>query len=269
MRKSKADRFKSAPEIKAEMQAEHGVCISSSTTRRRLREAGLKGCRSRQKPRLTKRHKKTCLEFATLHKDWTATQWSRVIFSDESRFLIHRSDGRAYVRRMVGEALNANCLQSTVKHGGGGIMVWGCISRKGMGILEKVEGRLDGNGYINILENALIPTRDMLSMPRGWIFQQDNATCHTSRLVKQWFNDENVTVMNWPAQSPDLNPLENLWDHLKRVVHKNNPHNVKEVWTVINEAWNEFPHERLLKLIDSMPNRCKAVIKARGGPTRY
>ena len=92
--------------------------------RRRLREAGLlKGCRSRQKPRLTKRHNKTRLEFATLHKNWTATQWSRVIFSDESRFLIHRSDGRAYVRRMVGEALNVNCMQSTVKHGGGGIMV--------------------------------------------------------------------------------------------------------------------------------------------------
>ena len=59
----------------------------------------------------------------------------------------------------------------------------GCISRKEMEILEKVEGRLDGNGYINILENALIPTRDMLSMPRGWIFQQDNSTCHTSRLL--------------------------------------------------------------------------------------
>ena len=75
--------------------------------------------------------------------------------------------------------------------------------------------------------------------------------------------------MNWPAQSPDLNPFENLWDHLKRVVHKKNPHNVKELLTVIHEAWNEFLHERLLKLIDSMPNRCKAVIKARGGPTRY
>ena len=149
----------------------------------KIKRSWTKGCRSRQKPRLTRRHKKTRLEFATLHKNWTATQWSRVIFSDESRFLIHRSDGRAYVRRMVGKALNMNCVQSTVKHGGGGIMVVGCISRKGMGMLEKVEGSLDGNGYINILENVLIPTSDMLSMPREWIFQQDNATCHTSRLL--------------------------------------------------------------------------------------
>ena len=78
-----------------------------------------------------------------------------MIFRDESRSLIHRTDGRVYVRRIVGEALNVNCVQSTVKHRGARIMVWGCISRKGMEIL-------DGNGYINILENAPIPTRDML-----------------------------------------------------------------------------------------------------------
>ena len=93
---------------------------------------------------------------------------------------------------MAGEALNENCVQTPVNHGGGGITVWVCISRKGMGILEKFNGRLDGSGYIYILENSLVPTRDMLSMPKGWIFQQDNATCHTSKLVKQWFKDEKL-----------------------------------------------------------------------------
>ena len=136
VRKSKADRFKTAPEIKAQMDIQHGVSISSSTTRRRLRKARLNGYKARQKPRLTARHKKARLEFARLHINWTARQWSHIIFSDESRFLIHRSDGRLYVRRMVGEEFNENCVQSIVKHGGGGIVVWGCISRKGMGILE-------------------------------------------------------------------------------------------------------------------------------------
>ena len=90
------------PQIKAEMQIEHGVNISVSTTRRRFREAGLKGCKPRKKPRLTARQKKCRLQFAQAHKDWTPEQWSRVIFSDEWRFLLHRSDGRVYVRRMAG-----------------------------------------------------------------------------------------------------------------------------------------------------------------------
>ena len=98
-------------------------------------------------------------------------------------------------------------------------------------------------------------------MPRRWIFQQDNATCHTSKLVKQWFKDENITVMNWPAQY--------MWDHLRRTVGEKNPKTTKELWKSVKDAWNEFPRERLLNLIDSMPNECKAVIKARGGPTTY
>ena len=118
VRKSKSDRFKTASEIRAEMQIKHRVNVSSSTARRRLREAGLNGCKSRQKPRLTSRHKKARLQFVRSHKDWSARMWSKVIFSDESRLLLHRCDGRVYVRRMAGEALRENCIRSTVRHGG-------------------------------------------------------------------------------------------------------------------------------------------------------
>lgn len=130
-----ANRFKKPPEIKAEMRIEHGVHMSPSTTVRRLREAELNGCKSRQNPLLTARHKKARLAYARLHKNWTIRHWSRVLFSDESRFLNHRSDGCVCVRRMVREALNENCVQSSVKGGGGEIMVCSCIGRKGSGIL--------------------------------------------------------------------------------------------------------------------------------------
>ena len=141
-------------------------------------------------------HKKARLDFARTHKDWTAEQWSQTIFSDESRFRLHRSDGRVYVRRMAGEEFMEDCVQPTVKHGGGGIMVWGCINAKGVGFLTKVEGRLNGEGYINILKNVLISTTHLLTITSGWIFQQDNATCHTSKLVREWFN-ENGKSQSW------------------------------------------------------------------------
>ena len=99
------------------MQVEHGVRISSSTFRRRLRKAGLNGCKAKEKPRLTARHRKFRLEFVRLHKNWTPDNglvWS----IHESIFRIHWSDGRVYVRQMVGEALNESCVPSTVQRGG-------------------------------------------------------------------------------------------------------------------------------------------------------
>ena len=103
-------------------------------------------------------HKRLRLDFAKAHKDWTSSQWAQVVFSDESRFLLYRSDGRIFIRRRKGEEFNDECIRKTVKHGGGGIMVWGCITPKGVGFLEKVNGRLNAEGYIDILGNALIPS---------------------------------------------------------------------------------------------------------------
>ena len=91
----------------------------------------------------------------------------------------------------------------------------------------------------------------LLTTTSGWIFQQDNATCHTSRLVREWFNDEQITVMDWPAQSPDFNPIENLWDQIKTMVQEQNPTSVKELWTAINSAWEGFPSDQHISQVSS------------------
>ena len=108
------------------------------------------------------------------------------MFSDESRFLLHRSDGRILVRKMTGEELNEHCVQPTVRHRGDGIMVWGCINARGVGCISKVEGSLTGEVYIDVLADGLIPSQDMLAFLIDGSFKRDNATCHTSRVVKQW-----------------------------------------------------------------------------------
>ena len=121
VRKLKADRFKTAPQIKAELRIEHGVQVSASTIQRWLREAGLFSRKPRRKPHLTLHHKRARLQFARVHRNWMQIQWSRVIFNDESRFMIHRCDGRVYVRRMASEEFSDRCVQKIVKHGGVGI----------------------------------------------------------------------------------------------------------------------------------------------------
>ena len=115
---------------------------------RRLWEVGLKAYRARKKPRLTLAHRQKRLEFARKHRYWSASDCSRVVFSDESRFLLYRNDGRPYVRRRPGEAYRDDCVQPTLKHGGGSLMVWGCMSESGVGELDLVKGRLCASDYI-------------------------------------------------------------------------------------------------------------------------
>ena len=100
-------------------------------------------------------------------------------------------------------------------------------------------------------------------MPREWIFQQDNATCHTFKLVREWFTEEKIAVMELPAQSPNLNLIENLWDEIKAKAQEQNPRSVNELWPAVENAWDAFPIAQVTNLIGSMPRRCGAVIKAK------
>ena len=138
-------------------------------------------------------------------------------------------------------------------------MVWGCINSRGVGQLKKVEGRLNASAYIDLLKNFLIPSIHSLSMPRDWIFQQDNATCHTARTARAWFDDNDITVMSWPMQSPDLNPIENLLDLFGMKVHKLNPRNLQDLWTAVQTAWDALSHGCLKTLFESMPRRCDVI----------
>jgi transposase len=195
-----------------------------------------------------------------------------VVFSDESCFCLFHNDGRTRVWRMVGERYLADCLQPTVKHGGGSVMVWGCFSWWGVGPLVVVEGTLGQDGYVNLMSKHLVPyLREVNEKCPGVIFQDDNAPCHAGQYATWWLQTHSIERLPWPSQSPDLNPIEHLWDHLDRQVRKRNPLPTSSAAMVeaLQDEWQKIPRLVVRKLIGSMPERLKAVRKVGGLSTRY
>lgn len=242
--------------------------VTESTIRRYLIGMGLKGRISCRKPLLSKKHIKARLEWAKKRYNWTKEDWKKVIWSDETKINLFGSDGRRYVRRRDGTRLLSKNLTPTVKHGGGSIMLWGCFNYKGIGELHIIKGTMDRYVYTKILNTSLKRSIDKFDLDR-FIFQQDNDPKHTSAHTKNYCAENNIDVMDWPSQSPDLNPIENLWHIFKENVAKRLPKNLKHLEELCKEEWKNLDTKLIEKLVLSMKNRCREVLDAKGGHTSY
>ena len=114
------------------------------------------------------------------------------------------------------------------------------------------------------MEESGIPEGDI-------IFQQDNDPKHTSRRAQRWFEEQDIKLLDWPVQSPNLNPIEHTWNHLKRCLsdYENAPTGVHQLWERVVVEWEKISVEQCQKWIESMPRRIEAVIKAKGAHTKY
>lgn len=220
------------------------------------------------KPLLKPINKKKRLNWAREHKNWTIADWEKVLWTDESKFEIFGTKRRVFVRRQSNERVNDACTVASVKHGGGSVMVWGCFGGSAVGDLVRIQGILKKEGYKKILEDSAVPCGTRLIGPE-FIFQQDNDPKHTSRLCENFLKAKEqqgvLKLMIWPPQSPDLNPIELLWDQLDRQVRKRCPTSQEDLWKKLQEEWQKITKAILEKLIARLPKICSAVIKNKGG----
>lgn len=244
--------------------------LSPSTVRNILRDDGMYTIKKMKKPLLSDSHKKARLEWCLNHQLFTEEDWLKVIFSDETTIQVHRNNcnQRVWVRK--GFKIENRMVHGTLKYGKGKIMVWGAICKGGISYCESIDGTLDSNGYIGVLDRCLQRTASHYGMGADYIFQQDNAPCHTAKKTLDWFQSKKIQLLPWPAQSPDLNPIENIWHIIKTLVYKRREMTKPaEVWEAFQDEYEKITSEITEKLIRSMPRRLEACIKNEGGYTKY
>lgn len=241
--------------------------VKKNAVNKVIRKSGqLKYVKRLKQPKLLQRHMEARLAFAENHVQWS-TEWVRLIFSDEKKFNLDGPDGCQYYWHDLSKEKETFFSR---QQGGGSLMVWAAFSASGKSEIKIVSGRMNSQKYTDLMGDTLIPFIED-KMPQDAIYQQDNAPIHVSRHSKAWFEEHNIELLGWPALSPDLNPIENLWGIMTRAVYPNGKQydSVRELEVAIKTIWREIRLSTLESLVNSMPNRMIAVLENRGGKTKF
>jgi transposase len=256
-------------EIQATWNTIYKEDISVYTIRRALRKVGLRSCIARRKPLISEKNKKKRLQWALEHQDWTIQDWKCVVWTDESTFTQFQ-DQTLRVWRLPSEEFNLLCISPTVKHSPSR-MFWGCFSWYGLGPIVPLQDSVTGVHYAEILKKYAIPSCSKLVPNNDGILQEDNAPPHRAKVAEVVRDSAGIQVLDWPAQSPDLNLIENLWQEIKFKLRSdpNKPTSLSDLESKVEVAWNTIPAEFIRKLANGMPRRIQACIAAEGGTTKY
>ena len=242
--------------------------VSIRTIQHRLqKDLGLPARRAAKKPLLTAAMKKKRLQFCNKYKTWTPHDWRKVMFSDESTFRLVRGCSTVVRRPTSSSRYDSRFTVKTVKHPDS-VMVWGAISgsgRAGLYFLPK-NVTMKGSNYLEVLQDHMLDFWDIHDCN---FFMHDGAPAHRTKTVKKWLEEKNIPVLAWPGNSPDLNPIENAWNYMKKKVQDTQPPSIQALKEELKKLWVNMDKDYCVKLADSMPQRLASVLKAKGDMTKY
>jgi transposase len=258
-----------SPKISISLRNMNNKDITPKTIRNYINSTSLSSYVVKNVPDLGENNRISRLNHCREWSNWPLKSWKRIIFSDETKINLFKSDGRARVWREPGTALQPKHVSLTRKFGGGSVMVWGCMGYNGVGRLTIIDGNVDSIKYKRILSQNLEESAEILGISDEFIFQQDNAPPHKAVNTMEYFDQNNITLLSWPPQSPDLNPIENLWSYLKQKVAERAPKTITDLKQKIQEEWEKIPVAYCQKLVKSMGNRIEGCIRNSGRWTEY
>lgn len=266
--KSKKNSKLSLRKIESLVNQQHNIKLSYVTVKRILNSNNLKAFSPIKKPFLSPNNINRRFDISKTWIKMPIKDVKKIIFSDETKFNLHFSNGKVKVWREPGTGLESDNLLSWFKRNGNGIMVWGCFSYYGVGRIVFIDGVMDAPLYCSILADNLKESVRSMGID-DFIFQQDNDPKHTSRLAKEFFAENNIKLLSWPAQSSDMNPIENLWGLLKEKISYLQPKNLNELKQCIITSWNQINNELTNKLALSFKKRAIVLYRAKERHTKY
>jgi transposase len=246
---------------------------SESTCYRIVRELGYVNRKAVKKQFISTKNQQKRLEFSIeflKKEDWF---FDTIIWSDETMVRKMPNGKELYYWTRKGQENELAMVNQQLQGGGFGVMFWGCFSKFGLGPLVVVEGSMDREQYVDMVREYLLPQLEDIRRDFGveMTFMQDNAPCHKARSVTNFFTENGVNLLPWPAQSPDLNPIENLWSIVKKRRQKKFgiPRTKNELIEQVFEIWEELDDELIDTLADSAVRRLLQCIEAKGRHTKY
>lgn len=266
-RRMQGQHYQSVRKTGVELRAA-GIKISNTSVWNAAKQAGLQAYVRKRKPLMTPSFKRRRLQFARKYKN---RDWSRHMFADEKAFYLFSLPNRKNDIVWASSGDNIEPV-STVKRAAK-INAYAAISLEGKTSIHLFKENMTAAMYCDILRDTLLPATNRLYGNRRWTYVHDNDPKHTARLTQEYVanNVRNmVLVDDWPPNSPDLNPIENLWATLGERITKQNPTSLATMKKLIKKEWKNIATPEIRKkLIDSIPFRLKEVIRIKGAATGY